>query len=77
MVKVRPEGPSWGLSRREETGGGGRSRERGQKRSARHLTLTLQPGGFSSRPKRPSGFLSLPPTPTVPERPWDTPKLRA
>ena len=27
MVKVRPEGASWGLSRREETGGGGRSRQ--------------------------------------------------
>ena len=77
MVRVRPEGPSWGLSRREETGGGGRVGSEARRGQHTHLTLTLQHGGFSSRPKRPSGFLSLPPTPTVPERPWATPKLRA
>ena len=64
MVKVRPEGPSWGLGRR----GDGRWQEEWGARPARvkhvHLTLTPHPGVFISGPKPPSGFLSLPPLPS-------------
>lgn len=69
MVKVRPEGPSWGLSRREETGGGGRSRERGQEEVSTSSDPHPSAWGLQQPAQAP---LRLPLTPTHTHSPRET-----
>lgn len=69
MVRVRPEGPSWGLSRREETGGGGRVGSEARKRSAHTSDPHPSAWGLQQQAQAP---LRLPLTPTHTHSPRKT-----